>query len=146
MSGGAAGRRGVARLAAVSALLLGLFLMHGAPATAAEGCHGAMPSAVAPMPDHHTASAMAPAETPTTVHGAPAVRAATGAGMRGEMCLSTPAQQRNPLPVPALLAVVAAVLAGWASEDWRVRIGRLRRRGPPVGGRELLTRVCIART
>ncbi|MEU2686591.1 hypothetical protein ABZ654_22460 [Streptomyces hygroscopicus] len=57
MSGGAAGRRGIARLVAVCAVLLGLFLMHGAPATAAEGCHGGMPSTTAPMPDGHTASA-----------------------------------------------------------------------------------------
>src|SRR5690606_18450570 len=53
MSGGAAGRRGSARLVAACVLLLGLFLMHGAPATAAEGCHGAMPSVAAAMHDGH---------------------------------------------------------------------------------------------
>ncbi|WUS95287.1 hypothetical protein OHA46_00725 [Streptomyces sp. NBC_00708] len=146
MSGGAAGRRGSARLVAVCVLLLGLFLMHGAPATAAEGCHGAMPSVAAAMHDGHTASAMAPAQMRTTVHGAPAFLAGDSAGMRGALCLSTPAQERNPLPAPALLAFAAAVLAGWASAAWRAAINGMRWRGPPAGGRDLLTWVCIART
>ncbi|MFI6564302.1 hypothetical protein [Streptomyces sp. NPDC050534] len=41
-------RRGTSRLLAVCAVLFGLFLMHGTPATAAEGCHGAMPTAAHP--------------------------------------------------------------------------------------------------
>ncbi|OKJ05053.1 hypothetical protein AMK18_07745 [Streptomyces sp. CB01249] len=162
MSGGAADRRGLRRLVAVCALLLGLFLMHGAPATAAEGCHGAVPSvaahaldghaASAPTPDGHTASAMAPAQmrataqTQAIAHSAPAFRAAPSAGMSGERCVSTPAQERNPLPAPALLAAVAALSAEWSSAAWRAAIGRLWRRGPPTGGRDLLTLVCIART
>ncbi|MDN3061242.1 hypothetical protein PH213_43495 [Streptomyces sp. SRF1] len=146
MSGGAAGRRGIARLVAVCAVLLGLFLMHGAPATAAEGCHGGMPSTTAPMPDGHTASAMTTAQMQTTAHGAPAAQAADSAGMHGELCLSTPAQERLPLPAPALLAVTAAVMAGWSPAAWRAATSQARRRGPPAGGRDLLTRVCIART
>ncbi|MER6924743.1 hypothetical protein ABT314_38445, partial [Streptomyces spiralis] len=48
---GRAVRRGIARLLAVCAVLFGLFLMHGAPATAAEGCHGAMSDTAAlPLP------------------------------------------------------------------------------------------------
>nr|BFD87094.1 hypothetical protein StreXyl84_64950 [Streptomyces sp. Xyl84] len=146
MSGGAASRRGIARLVAVCALLFGLFLMHGAPATAAEGCHGAMPSTTAPMPDGRTASARAPAQMQTAVHSAPAFQTANSTGMHGELCLSTPAQERNPLPAPALLAVAAALVAGWSLEAWRAGVSRVRRRGPPAGGRDLLTRVCIART
>ncbi|MFD5726212.1 hypothetical protein ACFWMT_08920 [Streptomyces sp. NPDC058368] len=152
MSGGAAGGRGLRRLVAVCALLLGLFLMHGAPATAAEGCHGAVPSVAAHTPDGHTASAMAPAETratsqtQATAHSAPAFRAAASGGMSGERCLSTPAQERNPLPAPALLAAAAVLSAEWSSAARRAAIGRLRRRGPPTGGRDLLTLVCIART
>lgn len=153
MSGGAAGRRGLPRLSAVCALLLGLFLMHGAPATAAEGCHGAVPSvAAAHTSDGHAAFAMTPAQmrataqTRATAHSAPAFRAAPSAGMSGERCVSTPAQERNPLPAPALLAAVAALSAEWSSAAWRAAIGRLRRRGPPTGGRDLLTLVCIART
>ncbi|MET8292302.1 hypothetical protein ABZV80_45515 [Streptomyces sp. NPDC005132] len=146
MSGKAAGRRGMTRLVAVCTLLFGLFLMHGAPATAAEGCHGAMPSTSAPMPGGHTASTLLPAQTQATEHGAPALRAAHSTGMDGELCLSTPAQERNPLPAPALLAVAAAAMAGWMSAAWHAVISRVRRRGPPTGGRDLLTRVCIART
>ncbi|WP_405945099.1 hypothetical protein [Streptomyces sp. NBC_00932] len=44
MSSGAARGRATARLAAVCAVLFGLFLMHGAPASAAGGCHGSLPS------------------------------------------------------------------------------------------------------
>ncbi|MEW2297553.1 hypothetical protein ABZ719_33445 [Streptomyces sp. NPDC006743] len=67
--------------------------------------------------------------------------------MHGELCLSTPAQERNPLPAPALLAVAAAALvAGWSLGARRAATSRVRRRGPPAGGRDLLTRVCIART
>ncbi|TXS00677.1 hypothetical protein EAO73_25945 [Streptomyces sp. col6] len=146
MSGGAAGRPGSTRLAAVCVLLLGLFLMHGAPATAAEGCHGAMPSMAASAQQGHTASAMAPAQMQDTVHGAPVFRAGDGAGMRGALCVSTPAPERNPLPAPALLAFAAALSAGWASAAWRAAVNGTRRRGPPAGGRDLVTRVCIART
>lgn len=42
MSSGHVGRRGIARLLTVCAVLFGLFLMHGSPASAAEGCHGSI--------------------------------------------------------------------------------------------------------
>ncbi|MGW1007280.1 hypothetical protein [Streptomyces sp. NPDC002520] len=45
-----ASRRQPARLAVLVAVLLGLFLMHGGPASAEAGCHGAMPGTAA---THH---------------------------------------------------------------------------------------------
>ncbi|MFE7795113.1 hypothetical protein [Streptomyces sp. NPDC057460] len=144
-------RRGIARLLALCAVLLGLFLMHGAPATAAEGCHGAM--SAAPMPAGHDTAVMAsaarafvtPAPSPVVtqartqqVSGAPA--------MDGAMCVSTPARDRIPLPTGGLLAVVA-VLAATFLAGRPPALGRTGRRGPPPpGGRSLLLTVCIART
>ncbi|MEU9123076.1 hypothetical protein AB0C96_24970 [Streptomyces sp. NPDC048506] len=142
--------RAVARLLAVCALLVGLFLMHGAPATAADGCHGAVP---APAPAHggHTAhgdhaaamAPMAPMATPSSPHAVH--QAASGAP--GTQCVATTVRDRIPLPDVPLLAVVA--LAGPSARALigrRVTAGETGRRGPPGGGRDLLMRVCIART
>ncbi len=139
-----AGRRGVARLLAVCAVLFGLFLMHGAPATAAEGCHGAM-TAASPMTSGHNA-ALFTAHAPPGHGPGPAVRAADVSGMPGTLCVSTPAHERAPLPAPGLLAAAgAAVLALWTLTRLRAAAGESGRRGPPDGGRHLLLQVCIAR-
>ncbi|WP_328333101.1 MULTISPECIES: hypothetical protein [unclassified Streptomyces] len=139
---GPARRRGIARLPALCAVLFGLFLMHGAPATAAAGCHGAM-SAPAGMHEgpHATQSRTAPVMT----H--PGVQQASGsAAMDGATCVSTPARDTVPLTTPALPAVVA-VLASLFLAGRTLAPGRTRRRGPPPpGGRSLLLHVCIART
>ncbi|MEU1151945.1 hypothetical protein ABZ369_02790 [Streptomyces sp. NPDC005918] len=137
-------RRGMARLLVLCAVLFGLFLMHGAPATAAEGCHGAM-SANAPMADGHADAGMESATPPAMPH-AGAQQASTTASMDGGMCVSTPARDMNPLPTGGLMAVVA-VLAIAFIVGRRVPLGRSGRRGPPQpGGRSLLLQVCIART
>ena len=145
MGGGRARRRGIARLSAVCAVLFGLFLMHGSPASAAEGCHGSMPAS-APMPGGHGASPMASAHAPATHHPGPAVQAAGAAGMPGALCVATPAHERIPLSAPGLLAVAAvAVPAAWRP----ARLGALGGsglRGPPAGGRDHLLQACIART
>ncbi|MFG2560746.1 hypothetical protein [Streptomyces sp. NPDC048496] len=144
--------RGIARLIAVCAVLLGLFLMHGAPATAAEGCHGAMPSVTVPMHavtgpmhDGHAAPTMTSAALPTTAQSAQAARAGDGSGMHGVQCVSTPAHERNPLPTAGLSAAVA-LPAAWFPAGLRAATGWTRRRGPPAGGRDLLIQVCVART
>ncbi|MET8411335.1 hypothetical protein ABZV34_25065 [Streptomyces sp. NPDC005195] len=141
---GQARRRGFARLLTLCAVLFGLFLMHGAPATAAEGCHGAM-SAPAGMHNSEDPHATQSTTAPPTTH--PGLRQASGsAAMDGTTCVSTPARDTTPLTAPGLLAVVAVltslVLAG------RILIpGRTGRRGPPPpGGRSLLLQMCIART
>ncbi|MCX4878273.1 hypothetical protein [Streptomyces sp. NBC_00847] len=150
MGSGQVSRPGMARLIGVCALLLGLFLMHGAPATAAEGCHGAMPSATAHMPGSHAVSTMTTARTRATAQSAPVAsvaQAADGSGLHGELCLSTAAQERNPLSAPALLTASAvAVPAAWSPAPLLAATSRARRRGPPAGGRDLLNQVCIART
>ncbi|MDX3075779.1 hypothetical protein [Streptomyces sp. MI02-7b] len=144
-------RRGIARLLMVCAVLAGLFLMHGAPATAAEGCHGAvsasMPSLM-PMGESGAAPA-SPAVGADKAMAHPGSGSAVQAGVpsmaHAAMCVSTPARERAPLPVNALLVLTVlavVVLAGRA-----VVRGRASRRGPPPpGGRSLLLHVSIART
>ncbi|KIF02293.1 hypothetical protein PL81_30810 [Streptomyces sp. RSD-27] len=136
-------RGGIARLVALCAVLLGLFLMHGAPATAAEGCHSAM-SHGTPMDDGHRHAAMSPAAE-TTSHGV--ILASSMLGTGGGSCVSTPAHERLSLPAPGLLAVVVfGALTAALSARLRAAGGGTGRRGPPHRGRDLLNRVCIART
>ncbi|WP_234341717.1 hypothetical protein [Streptomyces sp. NRRL S-646] len=145
MGSGRAGRRGIARLPAVCAVLFGLFLMHGSPASAAEGCHGAV-LAAAPMPVGHAASQMTTAHAPAMHHPGPALQATGAAGMPGVLCVATPAHERIPPSAPGLLAVAAVTVpAAWTP----ARLGALGGsglRGPPTGGRDHLLQACIART
>jgi predicted MFS family arabinose efflux permease len=138
----------VVRPAVLVAVLLGLFLMHGGPAAADGGCHGAMP-ATAPM--RHTPATTAMQQTSAT-HAPDHSRAAAGhqaavyadGSMRGALCQATTPRPGIPLPPLGAVAVVlpAVVPLPWA----RQRPGRSRRRGPPGGGRDLLLQVCVART
>ncbi|MFB7715788.1 hypothetical protein, partial [Streptomyces sp. NPDC056105] len=142
------GRQGIARLSAVCAVVLGLFFMHGAPASAAEGCHGTMPAIVAsPMTGGHDATIMTPVHAPAAHDPGPAVRAAAPPGEPGALCVSTPAHERIPLPAPGMLTLAGtAALALWTLLRLRAAVGGTWRRGPPEGGRDLLMKVCIART
>ncbi|MFJ8991206.1 hypothetical protein ACIRQH_12595 [Streptomyces sp. NPDC102279] len=146
-------RRGSKRLFTLCAVLLGLFFMHGAPATAAEGCHGAMPAES--MPQRHdlvamTAtgsvdgmamrSAVSPTSRPAVAH-----QTSDASGTHGTTCVSTPARDRTPLPTSTLAALVAVLAAALLARP--VFLGSTGRRGPPPpGGRRLLLQVCIART
>ncbi|MDQ0991452.1 hypothetical protein [Streptomyces sp. V3I7] len=191
--------------AVVCAVLFGLFLMHGTPSAAAEGCHTGMSLSVAPVPagaaahaehsagravyaeDSAGAAARAERSAGHAAHAGPAAYVEDPAGLpahaehmafaehptgsmvrgmargadssavvlappavpdrHGSQCVATPARDRLPLPTPWALAV--AVVAGalvWASAGRRVAAGETGRRGPPGGGRDLLLRVCIART
>nr|WTB28801.1 hypothetical protein OG781_03915 [Streptomyces sp. NBC_00830] len=135
-------RRGIARLLALCSVLLGLFLMHGAPVTA-EGCHGAM--SAAPMSEGHGTAVMTPASSPVMTQTG-AQHASGVSAMGGAMCVSTPARARTPLPTAGLVAVVAVLAAGFFAGR-PLPLGRTGRRGPPPpGGRSLLLQVCIART
>ncbi|MFE1788734.1 hypothetical protein ACFW7J_10125 [Streptomyces sp. NPDC059525] len=144
MISGQLSRRATARLMAVCAVLLGLFLMHGAPATAAEGCHSAM-AHVTPIDDGHHHTAMSRATEATGDE--PILKASPAPGMGGGSCVSTPAHDRISLPTPGLLAaaVFGALTAGLSARLRQTGAGT-GRRGPPDGGRDLLNRVCIART
>ncbi|WP_405779264.1 hypothetical protein OG512_03670 [Streptomyces sp. NBC_01378] len=145
MGSGHAGRRGIARLVAVCAVLFGLVLMHGSPASAAEGCHGSMP-APASMTAGHEASPMATAHAPATHHPGLTLQAARAGGMPGVLCVATPAHERIPLPAPGLLAVAAVTVpAAWTPARLRA-LGGSGLRGPPAGGRDHLLQACIART
>ncbi|MER5382978.1 hypothetical protein ABT040_22300 [Streptomyces sp. NPDC002688] len=147
VGGGQAGNRGVTRLLAVCAVLFGLFLMHGAPATAVGGCHGAMPAMSSPMPGGHDSAAATMAHAPDAHQPGLSVRHVDASGMSGVLCVSTLASKRIPLPAPGLFAVAAiAALAVWMPAGLRAAVGRMGRRGPPSGGRDLLLQVCIART
>jgi hypothetical protein len=134
-----AGGRGVFRLLAVGTVLLGLFLMHGSPATAGD-CHGAMRMS-APAHEGHDAVAMTSSDVPPE-----AVETADASGAHGPLCVSTTARD-HPMPPSAGLAsiLILAVLAAWSS-DRPLSHGWTRRRGPPTRGRDLLLRVCVART
>jgi hypothetical protein len=163
---GQIGERGFARLLMVCAVLAGLFLMHGSPAAAAEGCHGALPAALpgaaAPMSmsmsmgegegeGEGTTAAAARADSspampqPGTALAAPAVHAGAPSMAHGAMCVSTPARARFLLPAHALLVAVA-VLAVTALGGRAAGRARARRGQPPPGGRSLLLQVGVART
>ncbi|MFG2795205.1 hypothetical protein [Streptomyces pseudovenezuelae] len=145
MGGGHAGRRGFARLPALCAVLFGLFLMHGSPASAAEGCHGSMP-APAPVTTGYDASPMTTAHAPATHHPGPAVQAAGAAGMSGALCVATPAHERIHLPAPGLLAIAAVTVPAAWTPARPGALGGSGLRGPPTGGRDHLLQACIART
>ncbi|MFI7406460.1 hypothetical protein ACIBW9_39355 [Streptomyces sp. NPDC049541] len=130
--------RKVVRPAVLVAVLLGLFLMHGGPAAADGGCHGAM-AVTQPSPATMAAHS---ADHSRTAGDKATTRA--DETMRGALCLATPPRSAIPLPPLAVAALVlpAAVLLPRAP---RAYLGT-RRRGPPLGGRELLLQACIART
>ncbi|GGU98790.1 hypothetical protein GCM10010260_38550 [Streptomyces filipinensis] len=133
--------RRVVRPAVLVAVLLGLFLMHGGPAAADGGCHGAM-SDTTVMPAAPGTMTAHPVETPRAAGEKPTAHA--GEAMRGALCLAT--HPRSEIPLPPLTAVAlvfpAGVLLPWARRGY----GDTRHRGPPAGGRSLLLQVCIART
>ncbi|MER6474192.1 hypothetical protein [Streptomyces collinus] len=134
---------GVARLWAVSALLFGLFLMHGAPAAAVGGCHGAMSVAVTTGGSHTVVAMSEGTVSPRPQADRPL--AASGVSPHGTLCVAVPAPHDIPVPVAPLVGVAAlAALAAWALR-WAWDPDGTRRRGPP-GGRRLLLQVCIART
>jgi hypothetical protein len=133
-------RRQLARLLTACAVLVGLFLMHGAPATAAEGCHGAMPVPA-------SAHAMADTALPTMALPTAPAHATQGSPSHGTQCVSTAGRDRTPLPTGGLLAVIAVVaLAAYWLTARPVGRDEARRRGPPGAGRGLLLQVCVART
>ncbi|MCX5302703.1 hypothetical protein OG304_04445 [Streptomyces sp. NBC_00160] len=132
-------RRGIARLLTLCAVLLGLFLMHGAPANAAEGCHGQMTATAAV----HEAPAVA--ATTAMTHSGDQQAADTPAAHGGALCVSTPARDETPLPAGALTAIIGVLAVGYLA--FRPWLGGTGRRGPPPPGRRsLLLQVCIART
>jgi hypothetical protein len=161
MTGGSAPR---ARALALWTLLLGLLLMHGSPAAAASGCHGA-PSLAAPAAATAVPAAMpmdrtAPAgpHTTTALHAPAGPRTAPRTGLpagsqaelraggqvqEGGSCAATPVRAggaEGAPPAGAVAAVAApAVPVVAAAADGTGR------RGPPGGGRELLLRVSVAR-
>jgi hypothetical protein len=139
-------RPATARLLTVCGLLLGLFLMHGAP-VAAGGCHDDMTRAVAApgmASPHHadTAPAVVAART-----GGPSAAPGQADPRGGAACLSTPAHGRVALAAPLLTAVLSpALLAGAGAPGRATGVAERRRRGPPAAGRSLLHQVGISRT
>ncbi|MCC3779260.1 hypothetical protein [Streptomyces sp. UNOB3_S3] len=147
-------RRAAARALTVCAVLLGLFLMHGNPAAAIDGCHGGMSApASASMPmatqpaghipasaaghDHHQSSDTSPAHA-SAKPDMPM--------MAGALCTSTPARDQAKLATAGPLMLLAFVIFGGWQQAGRLRACRAQRRGPPRSGRNLLLQVCVART
>lgn len=152
VNGSAASGRARARWLAVAALLLGLFLMHGSPASAATGCHGVMsgPSS-APMTQAESMAA------PTAVSGhashqlrwsqAGSTGMAHASGMGGELCLSNPARGGLQLHPPSVLQTALLIAAAVLLPASRlVGLAAPGLRAPPRRGRQLLHQACIART
>ncbi|MFG3280822.1 hypothetical protein [Streptomyces sp. NPDC048111] len=156
----------VSRLLVLCAVLFGLFLMHGAPASAAGGCHGDLtmtPSmnagpAHAPMAADHTGSHPRMGVEPdagrahmgrdhTASSSVAPYAAPLALPMGSEQCVSTPARDRLPLAAAGLFALLGfvCVVAG-ACHRRRGELPGTARRGPPFGGRGLLLQVCVART
>lgn len=133
--------RRVVRPAVLVAVLLGLFLMHGGPAAADGGCHGAMADTTVTQPAPATMTAHS-ADHSRTAGDKATTRA--DETMRGALCLATPPRSAIPLPPLATAALIlpAAALLPRAPRTY----AGTRRRGPPTGGRELLLQACIART
>ncbi|MBD0737326.1 hypothetical protein [Streptomyces sp. CBMA29] len=148
------------RLLAVCAVLLGLFFMHGAPASASEGCHGvavtmdldmdlARMSSAASV--DATVSATVSVAVAATTRATPHVRpqapashvAKTGSG---GTCWATPVRARAPLTGWAQVAFALLPLAGAGLAASGTAPSRDRRRTPPPGGRAISLRVCVART
>ncbi|MEV6113720.1 hypothetical protein AB0L59_14665 [Streptomyces sp. NPDC052109] len=154
--------RSAVRPSVLVAVLLGLFLMHGGPAAAAGGCHGATPdtavthSTAIPTAEHPAHHPGMTAEHPERAAGHPQTAAGTGVvvggkaalrvdeAMRGALCQATTPRSEIPAPPGAAVALLlpAAGLLPWV----RPGSGGTRRRGPPGGGRPLLLQVCVART
>ncbi len=130
---------GTSRLLVLCAVLLGLFLMHGAPTSAADGCHDAM-AVTASAPGSMQASAGHFAVRGE--HG-PARALDTMSAMNGESCVFTHARDRV---LPLLMALGLVLLAVRALTGRRAAVRGPARRGPPFAGRELLLQVCVART
>ncbi|WP_404869076.1 DUF6153 family protein [Kitasatospora griseola] len=125
--------RTVARWTVLCALLLGLFLMHGSPASAA-GCHRTAETAVSA---HHAGA--------HTMQGSAreAVRAPGAHEGSAVDCVSTQARDHLPpagpaagVPWPHPQPSATGPLPTGGAESGRA---------PPDGGRELLIRVCVAR-
>ncbi|MFC1415892.1 hypothetical protein [Streptacidiphilus cavernicola] len=143
-------RTGAARMLAVLAVLVGMFLMHGAPTSATGDCHDA---ASATLPAVQPMSVQPMAATPVlskSVAGSTVLvprASASGMGAMNGLCLST--GTRDHLDVsPASLVALALVVVFAALLEAGV-LGpfmRARRGGPPGAGRQILLRVCIART
>lgn len=145
--------RAVARGAVGAALLIGLFLMHGA-AMGSNGCSGggvagtgAAGTSAAPMAEagmiraaHHPAMEPAAPSRPIAL-----TRVQVGSPGLGVLCATTPL--RNTMAFTPPLGVLVAVLGFVAlGIGYGVLSGARGLRGPPLAGARLLIRVCVSRT
>ncbi|MEV7211978.1 hypothetical protein AB0O31_02635 [Kitasatospora cineracea] len=139
----ATGPAAAARWAVLCALLLGLFLMHGSPASA-TGCHPASGSApVSPsMPPSPSVSHAAGGHA-RAAEDRPGATAPVRHGSSAAACVSTQARDQAPVPAPGAALPPHPPLLPLIGPG---PIGAERGgRAPPDGGRELLIRVGVAR-
>ncbi|MER5638390.1 hypothetical protein ABT095_15695 [Kitasatospora sp. NPDC002227] len=134
------------RLYVLCAVLAGLFLMHGSPASAASGCHRTAAAAPTeePTADHAAAPAHHAMADPDPGPGPTAAPAEPGHGHPGEVCLATPAQHGQPLAQPGTAPY--AVEAAARAVDGPARSAADGPRAPPSGGRDVTVRNCVSRT
>src|SRR5690348_16838794 len=89
---------GLARLFAVLAVLVGLFLMHGAPTAAMGDCHESM---ALTLPGAHPMAATA-AHTAAGPSVQTQRQSETASGSQGTSCVTTPIRGHLTLPAPVL--------------------------------------------
>jgi hypothetical protein len=138
----------------VSAVLVGLWVMHGMTGATDAGCHGApmpLPAPGATMTASITQSASTATRPDASDGGAPRVATPAMDQMRhGELCLSgqPPNPGRDVLALLGLLILIACGQTCSPGESLRLRpLPRARRRAPPgCAGTRLLTLVCVSRT
>jgi hypothetical protein len=139
----------------ISAVLVGLWVMHGMTGATDTGCHGApMPL---PAPGATTTTPITHDNVSTATRhdasdgGAPPVATLTMDQMRhGELCLSgqPPNPGRDALALLALLIlIVCGPTCGPCEPLWLRPVSPGRRRAPPgPDATRLLTLVCLSRT
>ncbi|TCO54871.1 DUF6153 family protein [Actinocrispum wychmicini] len=122
--------RAIARLLTVTAVLAGLFAMHGLPAQACPGGAGAV------MSEAMSADATSHHATPTS--GDAAAPAMSG---HGSVCAATLTPRGSDTS-----SGVTPVLVTSTPPTRTVHPRRPRDRGPPLAKADLLTTLCVSRT
>jgi hypothetical protein len=141
--------RALARVVAVCAVLVGLFLMHG---LATQECHGDMKASASSMPSMSAATGGMVTPVQTMVHpplNSSAVHSIStdgaDAGVSGGLCVSRPPASGLAGLLALLLALGGLVLASAVPRPNRATRSENYGRSPPLAGSALLMNLCVCR-